>query len=274
MNNRIFMLALLIAAMGEPSLAAPPKLNLEPVSGIEFVRIPGGCFQMGAAAAGSPQPGQFIAVPGPDELPRHEVCLKSFWMARSEVTRAQWSRVTEQVLHGVDRPVAEVDWHAASAFARQLAEKTGRTIRLPTEAEWEYACHAGEYRPASQPIGEERFRLLEETAELAWYRYHSGRNPQVHAVMSRRPNAWGLHDMLGNLWEWTADGYDQSAYARHAKDAPFQPPTDLGRVMRGGSYKSDLAKVRCGARSYAPAEERMNTIGFRVVMETGPDDER
>ena len=237
------------------------------VSGIEFVRIPAGCFPMGADLAGRPKQGLPISVPAPDELPRHEVCVTSFWMGKSEVTREQWTRVTGKLWPGLDRPASEITWHEAMRFVEQLSSKSSGRFRLPTEAEWEYACHAGAYRPAIEPYGDARTRLFDETDKVAWFQYQAGRNPEVRPVMNRAPNAWGLYDMLGNVWEWTADGYDPAAYARHARNDPFQPPVDERRVMRGGAFKTDIARVRCGVRSFAPADERMPSIGLRVVRE-------
>lgn len=242
----------------------------EPVSGIEFVQIPGGCFFMGTDVAGELREGLPIRAPGLDEVPRHEVCVSDFWLGKSEVTRGQWVRVTQQVRPGVDRPVVDVSWQEAVSFGEQLSAQAGGTYRLPTEAEWEYACHAGVFVPATQPLGEERLKLLEKTSLQAWYRYQSGRDPEINPVMKKAANAWGLYDMLGNVWEWTLDGYEDAAYSRHARENPRQPAVDGRRVIRGGSIKTDLARVRCGARNFAPAIERSRLIGFRIVREAAP----
>lgn len=239
-------------------------------SGIAFVRIPAGCFKMGADAPGEAIAGLPIRAPGLDEVPRHEVCVGDFWLGKSEVTRGQWTKVMQTLMPGIDSPVSDVSWLAAMKFIAQLNVGEPGKFRLPTEAEWEYACHAGTVVPPTQPRGEERFALLADTLQVAWYRHESGRDPVSHPVMAKKPNAWGLHDMLGNLWEWTADGYDEAAYGKHARQNPLNLSTDDRKTIRGGSYKSDLAQVRCGSRSYAPAEDRSPVFGFRVVREIDP----
>ena len=243
----------------------------DPVSGLGFVKVPPGCFDMGADRPGTPGPGWIHAVPGPDEVPRHKVCVDGFWLSKSEVTRGAYARVTGAVEHVVEVPKANVTWDEAVRFAALLSEKAGARFRLPTEAEWEWACHAGDPKPAVQAEGSDRFRLFEETAKVAWYRYEMQRDPAgAYNVMQKQPNAYGLFDMLGNTWEWVADGYDEAAYSRHAENNPKQPVVDDRRVIRGGSYKTDVARVRCGARNYAPAEERTDLIGFRVLRELEP----
>ena len=246
--------------------AAPERMKDE-ASGIDFVRIPGGCYFMGSAAAGELMEGLPIRAPGVDEVPRHEVCVDSFWLGRSEVTQAQRLRLMSATPSGWDDPVNNVTWHEAMAFIAKLNASGKGRFRLPTEAEWEYACHAGTIVPVTQPSGGERLKLLEDTNQTAVYRYAAGNNPKVRHAMAKKPNAWGLHDMLGNVWEWTIDGYDPGAYAHHARTNPQAAAKDDRRVIRGGSYKSDIAHVRCGARSYAPVEERSPVIGFRVVRE-------
>jgi formylglycine-generating enzyme len=242
----------------------------DPVSGLEFVKVPAGCFDMGADRPGATGTGWNSRVPGVDEVPRHKVCVDGFWLSASEVTRGAYSMVTGVIRHVTDLPVASVSWDEAVRFGALLSEKSAARFRLPTEAEWEWACHAGQPKPVAQPTGEEWFSLVEETAKVAWYRYGMGRDPTILPVMKKQPNAWGLYDMLGNAWEWVADGYDETAYSRHALNAPKQVPVDDRRVIRGGSYKTDIAQVRCGARNHAPVEERTALIGFRILRELDP----
>ena len=265
MKNQIY-LSVLLAVSALPGFAAPEHMK-DVASGIEFVRIPAGCYSMGANSAGELIDGLPIRAPGLDEVPRHEVCLDSFWLSRSEVTQAQRLRVVSATPSGWDDPVNNVSWHEVQTLIEKLNASGKGRFRLPTEAEWEYACHAGTFVAVTQPSGQERLKQLEDTNQTAVYRYMSGNDPKVRHVMAKKPNAWGLHDMLGNVWEWTSDGYDSMAYSQHARTNPQAPVKDDRRVIRGGSYKSDIAQVRCGARSYAPAEERSPVIGFRVVRE-------
>ena len=260
-------------------MVAPVGANerfVDEISGIEFVKIPGGCFAIGADRPGEPHPSWPIPMPAADEVPRHEVCVDAFWLGVTEVTRDQWTKVTGHVLYGSNMPVTDVSWEAAVKFTETLNEKHAKAnssggFRLPTEAEWEFGCHAGNYKPAVQVYDSPGFnRLHEETFALAWYRYRMWRDPTAKSVKGKHANAWGLYDMLGNLWEWTLDGYDASAYARHARENPRQAAADERRVLRGGSYKTDITKVRCGARSYAPAFDRSPLFGFRVAREVVP----
>ena len=246
------------------------------VTGLLFVKVPAGCFEMGADRPGAAGKGWAFPVPGADEVPRHKVCVDGFWLSASEVTRGAYAKVTGIVHAATDRPVANVSWDEAVRFGALLSEKTAARFRLPAEAEWEWACHAVQSGAAVQPGvavppgSAAWFSLVEETAKMAWYRYEMTRDPMISPVMKKQPNAWGLYDMLGNAWEWVADGYDESAYSRHAPNAPRQVPVDDRRVIRGGSYKTDIAQVRCGARNHAPAEERTALIGFRILRELDP----
>ena len=255
----------LFALWGGSALAN--EREVDAASGIEFVKIPAGCFSMGADRAGEQHEAWPVPMPDHDELPKHEVCVDAFWLSKTEVTRGQWKKVTNKVLPIIDRPVIDVSWDEAVQFTRDLSGVSAGKFRLPTEAEWEYACHAGTVVEAKQVFAEDFFRLLDDTLRLAAYRYQTGRDPTALSVAGRVPNDWGLADMLGNVWEWTLDGYDAAAYARHARHNPLQSATDDRRVIRGGSYKTDIARVRCGARNEAPKDERSPVIGFRVVKE-------
>lgn len=237
-------------------------------SGITFVRTPGGCFVMGAAAPGQRVDGLPFTAPAKDEVPAHEVCVDGFWIGRTEVTRGQWQRVfgEAEVTHP-EWPVADVRWDDAQRFAATLSQRIGRRIRLPSEVEWEYACHAGVPRPVVQPLGEERVRMLDELIEVAWYRHPYRSDPHAEEVGRKAPNAWGLFDMLGNVWEWTADDYAADAYLRHRRDNPQVDAGSLVKVIRGGSYRSEPPHARCGARNSLEDHDRSRVVGFRVVME-------
>lgn len=241
----------------------------EPVTGMTFVRIPKACFQMGV-------PGEAFREEDPalqarvrtTEQPSHEVCLDEFWMARHEVTEGEWRAV---MAGGADRsdpthPAVAVTWQDTQEFANRLAKKgtDGTRYRLPSEAEWEYACRAGE-PPTTQIPGRD------ELNGKAWFSSHydfpfSGtRHKTVQPVEKKAPNRLGLHDMLGNTWEWTQDHYAPDAYAHHALFNPVSSNASDLYVIRGGSIRSSRQMIRCEARAWLKGTTRQDTTGFRLV---------
>ena len=204
-----------------------------------------------------------------DEGPRSEVRLDAFWMGAREVTwdefRGFMLRSSEGFIDPDDLvaavssptppymemsfgmgiggyPAISMTQHAASKYAQWLSAKTGRFYRLPTEAEWEYACRAGS--GAAYSFGEDPASL----AEHAWYWDNSG--AQYQPVGTKRPNAWGLHDMHGNVWEWTLDRYEPLYGTGPGSEVnPWARADDLyPRVVRGGSWMDDAPALRCGSR--------------------------
>ena len=276
-TNRVLewrlLLGLAVAAAAAEGAAAEAGASWrDAASGIELVRIPGGCFEQGVAVAGATDDGMPIPVPRRDEVPPRRVCVGDFWLARTEVTRAQWARIMAASgdVAEPDRPRTDISWLEALDFVDALnraAQPSGRRFRLPTEAEWEYACHAGTYRPAQQLYGQYRYAWVQEMAEVARYHYPTVSDPKSSPVAQKMPNGWGLFDMLGNVWEWTADRYDAEAYRRGSRDMIATRGEGGERVIRGGSYMSDIAHVRCGARNAYPAGQPLPVIGLRVLME-------
>lgn len=219
----------------------------EPSTGMQFVRIEAGSFVMGS----------------PLDEPRREaweaqrtvVIARPFWIGVHEVTQAQWLAVMHtNPSHfredGANRPVENVTWPDAQEFARRLSARTmGRRYRLPTEAEWEYACRAGSataYAGGSTltPVDANIARAIEDSI--------AGRGA-TRAVGSFAPNAWGLYDMSGNVWEWTAD--DAPAPARGLK------------IIRGGSWYYEADSARCALRYTHRPQDRGFSLGFRIVRE-------
>ncbi|MBM4142452.1 MAG: formylglycine-generating enzyme family protein [Lentisphaerae bacterium] len=213
-----------------------------------------------------------------DEKPVHRVRLtKGFWMGRTEVTQAQWEavmgkealRITNpSKFKGPDRPVERVGvappggdtfWHCA-VFCRKLTEREraagrlqeGFSYRLPTEAQWEYACRAGSKEDYAGDLD-----------AMAWYKANSG--GQTHGVAQKQANAWGLYDMHGNVWEWCADGYGK--YPTDLVVDPAGPGETPDKVIRGGSWRNGAAYCRSTVREKADFLYPLNsTIGFRVVL--------
>ncbi|WP_341718287.1 SUMF1/EgtB/PvdO family nonheme iron enzyme [Micromonospora sp. FIMYZ51] len=191
---------------------------------------------------------------------RWSVQLAPYEIAAHPVTQDEYAQVTGErpsAFSGGNLPVESVSWWAAVRFCNTLSEQDGRRpayrlddenvewdrtadgYRLPTEAEWEYACRAGTTGPRYGPLD-----------EIAWYRDNSGERP--HDVGSRRPNAWGLHDMLGNVWNWCWDVYDAEVYGTY-------------RVLRGGGWFDEHWSCRASVRRRSHPTFTVDDVGFRVA---------
>ena len=228
-----------------PTPAAPAELTLDLGGSVtmKMVLIPAGKFLMGE---------------GED---RHEVTIsKPFYMGVTEVTQAQYQAVMgadPSQIKGPTNPVESVSWEEAVEFCRRLSEETRKAFRLPTEAEWEYACRAGSKTGFS--FGDSDNAL----AEYAWYKGNSAGTS--HPVAQKKPNAWGLCDMHGNVWEWCADSY--GSYASGASTDPQGAGSGGTRVVRGGSWSdSDTDLFRCAYRlNIDPSSRQYATLGFRCA---------
>jgi formylglycine-generating enzyme required for sulfatase activity len=222
--------------------------------GMEFVLIPAGTFMMGSPEADTAADG--------DERPAHRVTIsQSFYLGKYPVTQAQWEAVmgnNPSVFKGrPDQPVECVSWDDAQAFLRKLTEREGGgDYRLPTEAQWEYAARAGTETSLYHP----------DVNAIAWYRANSNDQPQP--VGQKLPNAWGVYDMLGNMWEWCHDG--ERTYTADAVVDP-RGPTDAGahRVVRGCSWFHPARLVRAAHRDWVVPGNRLDVLGFRCAS-SGP----
>ncbi|WP_207060663.1 formylglycine-generating enzyme family protein [Motiliproteus sp. SC1-56] len=231
-----------------------------------FTRVDAGCFLMGHNQVEAPPPGQVVEGPRSDEYPQHQVCVDVFDLGTYEVTQQEWYAVMggPKPTHP-QRPVANISREQIGYFLEKLNSLQSESrYRLPTEAEWEYACRAGGHDEGTNFHDmARRDRLM----EVAWYRRPVRPDATPEPVGSKLPNAWGLYDMLGNVWEHTADSYVSDAYATHAENNPVtQSPTDK-YVIRGGSYKSEHFQVRCGSRVYSLSDDPLPTVGFRLVKQ-------
>jgi formylglycine-generating enzyme required for sulfatase activity len=278
------------------------KLN-DKVS-FEVVAVPGGTYLMGSPKGEKGRQD--------DEGPQHPVAIKPFWMGKCEVTwdeydwfwskrpggpppRPDISRKPEKLSdaltsptppyadetfgHGREgNPVLAITHHAAMEYCRWLSDKTGKKYRLPTEAEWEWACRAGTTTPFT--FGDDPEKL----GDHAWYEKNS--EEVAHKVGQKKANAWGLHDMHGNVAEWCIDRYKKDLYSTLSLDKaslnPFNPPTEnrYGDVARGGSWLDPPEKCRSAARRFSDKEwlrrdpqspksiwwmTEADYVGFRVV---------
>jgi formylglycine-generating enzyme required for sulfatase activity len=225
----------------------------EPTTGMEFVWVPGGCYQMGC--------GSWTSSCAGDENPVHEVCVDGFWMGKYEVTQGQWKRVMvdnpSSFKEGDNYPVEGISWNNAREFANKLVDiNQGRyKFRLPTEAEWEYACRSGGKLEGHAGGG--------DVERIAWYWDNSDR--KTHPVGAKDPNGLGLYDMSGNVWEWCEDLYNKEAYTAHDHNNPVHTMDGHLRVIRGGGWFNMPWGVRCALRGYLSPGVRYFSLGFRVV---------
>ena len=221
------------------------------------------------------QPGSFMmgSVKGEDnEKPVHKVTItKPFYIGMHEVTQSQWEVVMGTDIHeqqekadpnytvrgeGPDHPMYHVSWLEAQAFCKKLSEKEGIEYRLPTEAEWEYACRAGSLTEYFWGDGiDDRF---------FWYEENSGKVTQP--VGTRMPNLWGLYDMSGNVWEWCEDRYSTPYPQEHQFD-PLGPPVGDLRVFRGGYCSLEAKFCRSARRDGFHQAGRSRSVGFRIVRD-------
>ncbi len=218
-----------------------------------LVWIPAGSFYMGSPDGDS--------AAGVNEKPRHEVTLtQGFWMGKYEVTQAQWKQImgsNPSDFQGDNLPVERVSWDDVQEFITELNHRTGQTFSLPTEAQWEYAARGGAAPP-------QKYSGSDDVDQVGWYTRNCD---TTHPVGQKSANAWGLHDMTGNVYEWCQDWYDDTYYAGSPSQDPTGPDSGDFRVMRGGSWYYDVGMLEAAARNYYSADVRYNDTGFRLVMQ-------
>ncbi|HEY4302753.1 MAG TPA: SUMF1/EgtB/PvdO family nonheme iron enzyme [Candidatus Didemnitutus sp.] len=218
---------------------------------VDMMPVPAGSFALGSDTGDK------------DEIPlTHVTITQPFWIGRTEVTQAQWTALmgkNPSQFAGPDRPVEQVGWPDAVKFCQMLTERgrrdgwlpAGYEFNLPTEAQWEYACRAG----VADDFGG-------VPSDVMWYSDNSGN--QTQPVGGRKPNAWGLVDMHGNVWEWCRDWYGK--YPGGDIVDATGPVSGTRRVVRGGSWSSTSSRSRASVRDGWKPNEKGNTVGFRVVL--------
>jgi formylglycine-generating enzyme required for sulfatase activity len=288
--------------------------------GMKLVLIPHGTFQMGSPAT---EEGRFG-----HEGPEHEIEIsKDFYMGRYAVTRGQFRRFIEATNYKTDadkhkggvgyfptsddrgsffpddsfswrntgfdytdeHPVVNVSWNDAKAFCDWLARKEGKPYRLPTEAEWEYACRAGTTTRFYSGDKDSNLRAVANVADRSlkakwdfsqmkpkefqkelsggsWFANWDDGFPFTAPVGQFQSNSWGLYDMLGNVRQWCSDRYDPNFYGRSPRKDPEGPKEGKARIVRGGSWFYGPRSCRCAARLESDPVGRMCDIGFRVVV--------
>jgi formylglycine-generating enzyme required for sulfatase activity len=212
--------------------------------GIELVYVPPGEFAMGATNGGAA------------EKPVRTVTIRDgFFLGKYEVTQSQWQAVMGTNFVGCDNcPVDMVAWDDVQTFLERLNKQNdGFVYRLPSEAEWEYACRAGSTRDHAGYID-----------TMAWYEANS--NKQAHPVGQKQPNAFGLYDMHGNVWEWVQDAWHANYTGAPTDGTAWLSETGAAkRVLRGGSWYNQPPAIRSAIRTERPPNARANTIGFRLA---------
>lgn len=234
-------------------LPLPLKADTNSI-GMEFVKIPTGCFMMGRDAN--------FEDGNSNELPRHKVCIDNeFYLGKYEVTQAQWVSImgnNPSEFKGRSNPVEKVSWDDAKRFIQRLNKKEGTTkYRLPSEAQWEYAARAGS--SSTYSFGDDKGNL----GAYAWFSDNSGK--RTHPVGEKRANKWGLHDMHGNVWEWVEDAWHDNYRGAPTNGRVWSGGDTRYRVLRGGSW-DDVAFLCRSVISYSDSPDGRNDyLGFRVL---------
>lgn len=224
------------------------------VNGIKYnmVWVEGGTFRMGAT---SEQDGDAYD----NEKPVHSVTLSGYYIGKTEVTQALWKAVMGRNwsrFKGDDLPVENVSWYDCQEFIRKLNSLTGQHFRLPTEAEWEFACRGGNNSRGYKYSGSNYID------NVAWYDGNSGGN--THPVATKSPNELGIYDMSGNVWEWCADWYGK--YSSGAQTNPKGPYDGSYRVYRGGCWGDGVRYCRSSRRCDGRPTGRNINLGLRLAL--------
>ena len=223
---------------------------------LELIYVKGGTYEMGSP---EDEPGR-----SPGEGPVHPVTVGSFWIGRFEVTQDQWRIIMGRRpwrWSGPKFPVRQVEIPGVEKFCRRLSRETGLTFRLPTEAEWEYACRAGSQEMfcyGNDPDGE-------RTKYYAWFEKNSGED--INPVGTRVPNSWGIHDMLGNVSEFCLDDWHESYDGAPSDGSAWRGKRQQLHVARGGCFISSALGCRSTYRGYFDRKSSGGNYGFRVVCE-------
>ena len=194
-----------------------------------------------------------------DEKPTHKVTLSDYYIGETEVTQALWQAVmgkNPSSFKGNSNPVESVSWDDCQEFIRKLNSLTGRTFRLPTEAEWEFAARGGNNSKGYKYSGSKNIN------GVAWYKNNSG--SMTHAVKIKSPNELGIYDMTGNVWELCQDWY--GSYSSNAQTNPKGPSSGSGRVLRGGSWGGDARYCRVSDRGSTSPGDGGYHYGLRLVL--------
>ena len=227
----------------------------DPVTGMVFIWVEGGCYEMGC--------GDWADSCEGDESPVHEVCVDGFWIGKYEVTQGQWEQIMGSnpsgFKSGDNYPVERVSWNDCQEFMNDLNSQSGSSFRFPTEAEWEYAARSGGR--------EEKYAGGDDLDSLGWYRDNSG--SRTHEAGTKAANGLGIYDMSGNVWEWCSDWHASDYYADSPTNNPQGPSSGAYRVIRGGSWLHFAQLCRAANRHNNCPDVRAYGIGFRLALSSG-----
>jgi formylglycine-generating enzyme required for sulfatase activity len=252
-----------IIKAGELGVFLQPVKVIENSIGMKLVRVPAGDFQMGSPKSEEDR--------NDTEGPVHRVKItKPFYLGVHEVTQGEFEKVMgtspwkgkPNVKEGSDYAATRISWDDAVEFCKKLSAKEGRTYRLPTEAEWEYACRAGCQTAYSFGADSSKLGVYAWCSDNAW---KIGED-YAHVVGQKRANAFGLYDMHGNVYEWCADRFDKSYYGNSPTDDPTGPTKGDRRMHRGGSWIAVASAHRSAFRGYYSPDTRYSNLGFRVAL--------
>ena len=194
-----------------------------------------------------------------DEKPVHKVCVDGFWMGKYEVTQGQWQKIMSNnpsnFKKGDDYPVEKVSWNDCQEFIQKLNAKSTHKFRLPTEAEWEYACRSGGR--------DEKYSGGNNVDRVAWHENNS--DFHTHPVGGKIANGLGIYDMSGNVWEWCVDWYSENYYVNSPENNPRGPNSGAFRVFRGGSWINASKSMRSTYRYRDEPDFHYSNLGFRLV---------
>lgn len=220
------------------------------ITGMAFVKVVGGCYQMGDRFGGGRN----------NEKPVHEVCVDDFYIGKYEVTQGEYEKIPDLKIEysriGSDYPVEGVSWNDVQIYIDKLNNSSGKKYRLPTEAEWEYAARSGGKK--------EKYSGGDVIDDVAWY---EGNYDYIsHAIGTKKANGLGLYDMSGSVLEWCADWYSESYYDISPKLNPKGPSSGNTRVVRGGNWFSSPKSTRSSYRSGKHSSKDFDSAGFRLAF--------
>lgn len=231
------------------------KTYRDPTTGMEFIFLKGGCYQMGDSFGD-----------GYDDEILHEVCIDNFYIGKFEVTQGEYEKVIgsnpSYMKKGENYPVDRISWPDTQIFIKKLNTLSLKNYRLPTEAEWEYAARSGGKK--------EKYSGSNSADDVAW---HRGNSDTTQEVGTKSANGLGIYDMSGNVTEWCQDWYNMNYYHNSPRNNPQGPPTGDHRLNRGGSYKRNTDhRSRVSHRNACDSSEihRPAHHGFRLALPAKP----
>jgi len=273
MRNVLLITLFLMTAFALPAFAGGTGENLLIDLGggvsLEMVKMPAGTFQMGGDERNpNSDPNSFDDNRASHGVPHAVTISKDFYMGRYEITQAQWTKIMgnnpSNFKNGDNYPVENVSWNdicTSGAFLEKINALTGKNFRLPTDAEWEYACRAK--TQTNFYFGDDFSRKIMDA--YVWYSDNSDK--KTHPVGQKKPNAFGLYDMSGNVREWCGDYYGN--YGDHAVSDPTGPAEGSLRIFRGGSWCDSAWSCRSTYRDPGNPLDRGCHLGFRLALSSG-----